>query len=217
MAVRESGSNLADEGSRGVNAKEFMRKSQWIRVPESLWQTEDQWPRQGSYENEIQESFPEVRKITANTTVIEEHESMLSRFVRFSNWQRLKTVVALCIEYKWRLRMGINTADRNLPVDEGPQVNGQRRKAESCPATCIMVQDQEQAEVEILKLVQTNAFGKEVKTLKVFQAQTEDVRKNRRCVKERKAFFEENKQPQHSGSISRCHRSSSSRRPDNEG
>jgi len=32
----ESGSNPADEGSRGVNAKEFMRKSQWIRGPESL-------------------------------------------------------------------------------------------------------------------------------------------------------------------------------------
>ena len=38
----ESGSNLADEGSRGVNAKEFMRKLQWIGGPEFLWQTEDQ-------------------------------------------------------------------------------------------------------------------------------------------------------------------------------
>lgn len=66
----ESGSNPADEGSRGVNAKEFMQKSQWIRGPEFLWQTEDQWPRQGSYENEVQESSPEVRKVTANTTVI---------------------------------------------------------------------------------------------------------------------------------------------------
>ncbi|XP_068742033.1 uncharacterized protein [Montipora capricornis] len=60
----ESGSNPADEGSRGVNAKEFIRKSQWIRGPEFLWQTEDHWPRQGSYENEIQESSPEVRKVT---------------------------------------------------------------------------------------------------------------------------------------------------------
>ena len=184
----ESGSNPADEGSRGVNAKEFMRKSQWIRGPEFLWQTEDQWPRQSSYENEIQESSPEVRKVTANTTVIEEHESMLSRFERFSNWQRLKTAVALCMEYKRRLRMSINTADRNLPVDEGPQINGRRRKAESCPAR-IMVQDLEQAEVEILKLVQTNAFDKEVKTLKEFQAQSKGVRKDRQCVKERKALL----------------------------
>ena len=51
----ESESNPADEGSRGVNAKDFIRKSQWIRGPEFLWQTGDHWPRQGSYENEIQE------------------------------------------------------------------------------------------------------------------------------------------------------------------
>ena len=185
----ESGSNPADEGSRGVNAKEFMRKSQWIRGPEFLWQTEDQWPRQGLYENEIQKSCPEVRKVTANTTVIEEHESMLSRFKRFSNWQRLKTAVALCREYKRRLKMSINTADKNLPVDEGPPIIGWSCKAESCPATRITVQDLEQAEVEILKLVQTNAFDKEVKTLKKFQAQTEGVRKDRQCDKERKALL----------------------------
>ena len=52
-----------------------------------------------------------------------------------------------------------------------------------------MVQDLEQAEVEILKLVQTNSFDKEVKTLKEFQAQTEGVSKDRQCVKERKALF----------------------------
>ena len=83
--------------------------------------------------------------------------------------------------------MSINTADRNLPVDEGPQINRWSHKAESCPATRIMVQDLEQAEVEILKLIQTNTFDKEVKTLKEFQAQTEGVRNNRQCVKERKA------------------------------
>ena len=166
----ESGSNPADKGSMGVNAKEFMRKSQWIRGPDFLWQTEDQWLRHGSYQNEIQESSPEVRKVTANATVMEEHKGMLSRFERFSNRQRLKTAVALCMKYKRRLRMSINTADRNLPVDEGPQINGRSRKVEGCPATRIMVQDLEQADVEILKLVQTSAFDKEVKTLTEFQA-----------------------------------------------
>ncbi|XP_044169286.1 uncharacterized protein LOC122953433 [Acropora millepora] len=72
------------------SAKDFIRKSQWIRGPEFLWQTEDHWPRQGSYENEIQESCPEVKKVTAKTTVIEEYGSMLSRFERFSSWQKFK-------------------------------------------------------------------------------------------------------------------------------
>ena len=52
-----------------------------------------------------------------------------------------------------------------------------------------MVQDLEQAEVEILKLVQTNTFDKEVKTLKEFQAQTEAVSKDSQSVKERKALL----------------------------
>ena len=73
----ESVSNPADEKSRGVNAEVFMRKLQRIRGPKVLWQTEDQWPRQGSYENESQESFPEVRKVTASITVIEEHAKQI--------------------------------------------------------------------------------------------------------------------------------------------
>ena len=85
--------------------------------------------------------------------------------------------------------MSINTADRNPPVDEGPQIDGRSCKAESCPATHIMVKDLAQAEVEILKLVQANAFDKEVKTLKEFQAQTKGVRKDRQCDKEKKAFL----------------------------
>ena len=185
----ESGSNPADEGSRGVNAKDFIRKSQWIRGPEFLWQTEDHWPRQGSYENEIQESSPEVKKVTANTTVIEEYGSMLSRFERFSNWQRLKTAVALCMNYKRRLRMSVSTADKKTPVDESPRINGRSCKTESCPAAGIMVQDLEQAEVEILKIIQRDAFGKEVKTLKESQAQTEGARKDRQRAKERKALL----------------------------
>ena len=94
-----------------MNANDFMPKSQWIRGPEFLRQTEDHWPRQGSYENEIQESSPEVKKVTANTTVIEKYGSMLSRFERSSNWQGLKTAVALCVVHKRRLRMIISTAD----------------------------------------------------------------------------------------------------------
>ena len=72
------------------------------------------------------------------------------------------------MEYKRCLKISVNTADTNLPVDEDLQINGPIRKPESCPATHIMIQDLEQVEVENLKLVQTNSFDKEVKTLKEF-------------------------------------------------
>ena len=106
-------------------------------MPEFLWQREDQWPQQGSYEDEVKESSPDVKRITTNTTVIEEQGNMLSRFERFSNWQGLKTAIALCMEYKRRLRMSINTADGNPLVDQGPQINRHSCKAKSR----IMVKD----------------------------------------------------------------------------
>ena len=75
--ARLAGTNLGLSGNIHTYIHfNFIRKLQWIRGSEFLWQTEDHWPRQGSYENEIQESCPEVKKVTANTTVIEENGSM---------------------------------------------------------------------------------------------------------------------------------------------
>ena len=93
------------------------------------------------------------------------------------------------MEYKRRLRMSISTAHEKTLVDEFSRINGHSCKTESCPTAGIMVQDLEQAEVEILKIVQRDAFDKEVKTLKESQAQTEGVCKDHQCAKERKALL----------------------------
>ena len=82
--------------------------------------------------------------------------------------------------------MRASIADKGALAVDGPQVNGRSRKCESCPATSVMVRDLEQAETEILKLVQANYFDKEIKILKDFQTQTESVRKDRHHDKERK-------------------------------
>ena len=129
----ESGSNTADEASRGMNAKEFMQKSQWIKGPDFLWQAEDHWPQQDSYENEVDHNSLDVRKVTANVTVIEDHKNMSSRFERFSKWQVIKS----SDESQCSRR-------ETLAVD-GPQVNGQSCACESCPATSFMFKDLEQA------------------------------------------------------------------------
>ena len=185
----ESGSNPADEASRGMNAKEFMQRSQWIKGPDFLWQTEDHWPQQDSYEKEVDHNSPDVKGVTANATVIEEHENMLSRFKGFSKWQVLKGAVALCMEYKRRLKMRASKTDKRPVTVDGPQVNGRSRECEGCPATSFMVRDLEQAETEILKLVQANYFDKEIKILRDFQTQTGSVPKDRHHDKERKAVL----------------------------
>ena len=182
----QSGSNPADEASRGMNAKEFMQKSQWIKGPDFLWRTEGHWPQQDSYENEVDHNSPDVRKVTANATVIDEHENMLSRFERFSKWRVLKAAVAVCIEYRRRLKMRVGTADKGPLAVDGPHVNGRSRECESRSASSLTVRDLEQAETEILKLVQTNYFDKEIKILKDFQTKAEGVPKDRHHDKEKK-------------------------------
>ena len=85
---------------------------------------------------------------------------MLGRFERFSNWPRLKTPIALCLEYKQRLRMRTIRADNEPLADKGPQVNSRSCDSQSSPS--IMFRDLEQAQVVILKLVQASVFRKEV-------------------------------------------------------
>ena len=122
--------------------------------------------------------------------MIEEHEKMLSRFERFSKWQVLKAGVAVCMEYKGRLKMRISIADKGPLAVDGRQDNGRSRECESYPAASFMVRDLEQTETEILKLVQANYFDKEIKVLTDFQTQTESVPKDRHHDKKRKAVLE---------------------------
>jgi len=167
----ESASNPADEGSRGLNASDFLQKSQWINGPGFLWQSENHWPKQGSYEDEIDPSSPEVRKITANSTIVEEKKDMLSRLERFSNWQRLKTAIALWMMYKQRLKVSISKAISGSSAKETSQNSDRNSDYTSCSAVVpVMVNDLEQAEIEVIKLVQADAFGKEIKVLKGLQA-----------------------------------------------
>ena len=188
----QSGSNPADEASRAMNAKEFMQKSQWIKGPDFLWWTEGHWAQQDSYENEVDHNSPDVRKVTANATVIEEHENMLSRFESFSKWRVLKAAVAICMEYKRRLKMRVGIADKGPLAVDGPHVNGRSRECESPPATSLTVRDLEQAETEILKLVKMNYFDKEIKILKNFQTKAEGVPKDRHHDKEKKVVLKKN-------------------------
>ena len=113
---------------------------------------------------------------------------MLSRLERFSSWQRLKTAIALCMKYKQQLKMSVNEAISRSPVKETSQSapnSGQKCDSKDCPVvTSVMVNDLEQAEVEVIKLVQADAFEREIKALK--ELQTEVKCGSRQCDKEKK-------------------------------
>ncbi|XP_031551078.1 uncharacterized protein LOC116288432 [Actinia tenebrosa] len=59
----ETTSNPADEGSRGMSAKEFIEKSRWIKGPEFLNEEEDKWLKEETFENGVHPDSPEVKNI----------------------------------------------------------------------------------------------------------------------------------------------------------
>jgi len=144
-----------------------------------------------------------VKKITVNTTVADEKKDMLSRLERFSSWQRLKTAIALCMKYKQQLKMSVNKAISRSPVKGASQSapnSGRSSDGKSCPVVAsVMVNDLLQAEIEVIKLVQADAFEREMKALKELQA---DIKcEGRQRDKEEEGCSEENQQSTYTGSI----------------
>ena len=77
-------------------------------------------------------------------------------------------------ELKQQLTMNVNKAMSRSAVKETYQFAPNSRRisnGKSCPVgASVMVNDLEQAEMEVIKLVQADAFQKEIKTLKELQA-----------------------------------------------
>ena len=69
----ETKSNLDDDASRGITAKEIIESSKWISGPEFLWMPEDQWPQPLKDQDLVSLlDDPEVKKVTSYATSTQE-------------------------------------------------------------------------------------------------------------------------------------------------
>ena len=93
--------------------------------------------------------FPEVKKLTTHVTVTQERSDMLSRLERFSDWHRLKVAVARCMMYKSKLRARVNQSNVTQDVS-------------------MTVCDLENAENQIIKMIQSDVFDEEISTIREF-------------------------------------------------
>ena len=182
----DSSSNPADEGSRGMKAKEFLTNSKWLDGPEFLRKPEEEWPKQEDIKH-VDPDLPEVKKVNVNVNVAHEKADMVSRLKRFSSWQKAVKAVALCLRYKKTLRERVAI---NLKAEE--PVNKvhalQDNKASNVAVSSLIgVQDLENAEKEIVKIMQKDAFTTELKDLKEIQANAQ--RKGREFEKKKKAML----------------------------
>ena len=96
----ESKENLADEASRGMNARE-LQQSRWILGPAFLWNKECKWPAR-NYEGltfDAARHNPEVNKCIAMATITLPVIDVDERIRNFFDCYRAKRSVALCTKY----------------------------------------------------------------------------------------------------------------------
>ncbi len=147
--------NVADIASRGSTAKE-LKESRWFAGPEFLWSS--QLSVFQTSDPTICESDAEVKKAkvlaTSSTKKFE-----LDRFVHCSSWQRLKKAVALCLLLKKWLKSKVS----NQPFPTPQMVTRQNKLS---LYETVSTNDLREAELEILKHVQSNAFAGELSRLR---------------------------------------------------
>ena len=96
--------NPADDCSRGVSAESFMKNPRWIRGPEFLWSSEEDWPNEPVSSIQLC-ADPEVRKsITVNSIMQICEERPTDKLLNhFSDWLRLRVAVAWILRWKYAL------------------------------------------------------------------------------------------------------------------
>ena len=139
--------NPAGCTSRGLTGSNKKHLLLWFNGPEFMWKCEFQWPRQNSLE-EIQDDDPEVkREIKVHTISIK--EGILERLdTLISDWRRMKRLVAWILKHKKILRSRVR-----------------RNSVKVLPTIGLDVLLLEEAQQEIIRLYQQQAFKEEVETL----------------------------------------------------
>ncbi|XP_071094647.1 uncharacterized protein [Haliotis cracherodii] len=144
-----SSDNPADCASKGLTVNKLLT-SKWLSGPDFLWEKEIPSPNSTS-EYFVAADDPEMKGKKSAVLACETDEnsppySILQRLEYFSDWFRAKRAVAHCLNLKRKLR------------------KSKQRDCESV-AGSVQVKEIEQEEIVILKLVQEEAFGEELKVL----------------------------------------------------
>ncbi|PFX14229.1 hypothetical protein AWC38_SpisGene21626 [Stylophora pistillata] len=101
-----TGSNPADDASRGLSTEELIHKNRWTSGPSFLLEAEDcSWPKQPDVPVEIKGDDPEVKKERKTFSVASTVEvDFLNRMVQScSSWYRLKKLMAWILRYRSNL------------------------------------------------------------------------------------------------------------------
>ena len=134
--------NPADHASRGLSVNQLVA-SNWFPGPDFLWKSE--LPRGGGdvMVGEVKEDDPELRNVQVLNTKTKDERSLLDRLTKFSDWKRAVKAIA-------RLKR------------HAKQIKGYKLKESEATS----IEERQEAELFIIKLVQGEAFSSEIKGLK---------------------------------------------------
>lgn len=136
----KSEDNPADHASRGLMAHQLV-SSNWFTGPDFLW--EQDLPAGNVTVGEVSDDDPELRKAQVLNTKAKEERTLLDRLSKFSDWKRAVKAIAF-------LKRHVK----------------QRKGLKSKTSETTSVEERQEAELFIIKLVQEEAFSCEIKMLK---------------------------------------------------
>lgn len=136
----KSEDNPADHASRGLTAAQLVA-SNWFTGPDFLWEKE--LPIGPVNVGEVMDNDPELRKAQVLNTKATEDRTLLDRLSKFSDWKRAVKAIA-------RLK------------HHAKQIKGLKPKISDATS----IEDRQEAELFIIRLVQTEAFSSEIKNIK---------------------------------------------------
>ncbi|XP_045063901.1 uncharacterized protein LOC121541769 isoform X1 [Coregonus clupeaformis] len=132
--------NPADHASRGLKADQLVA-STWFNGPDFLWKRE--LPIEDVKVSEVIDNDPELRKAQVLNTKAKEDRTLLDRLIRFSDWKRAVKAIAHLKRH-------------------AKQIKGLKLKTNEATS----VEERQEAELFIIKLVQTEVFSTEIKGIK---------------------------------------------------
>ena len=153
-------SNPADHASRGLTASQLSQDSKWLTGPDFLWKSGPFEPREAE-EFHVIEGDPEVKKASAfmshvGSTAIQFPNGLKSdRLQHMSSWQRMMKVIALCLQLKAKL----TSRQKKLVSQTSSEIN------ELSPKVTVTLTQLQEAEREVLKVVQREQFHEEIQVL----------------------------------------------------
>ena len=152
-----------------------MSGSKWMKGPEFLWERDIPFPQNEEVKLDLDPQDPELKKAQVLCTSVNEAPFELDRFRSFSSWFKLKRAVALCLRFKFLLRQRL--VKRHTQV----QIDFTNHKS-------VTVEELREAELDIIRLVQSQSFKEEFHVLKPLKG---DIAQSRENVRLRKATLKQ--------------------------